>query len=86
MKWMLKETTKDGMYNKYRKENETVYHYVSGDHKVAFHSHPSKAFSMVKVYGLDSHLNEVVEKWIEQGLKQHKYPGGFDEAIRELED
>ncbi len=84
-KWTLTKTTQDGMYNEHRKVNETVYHYESGDRKVAFHSHPTQAFNYVSVYGEREDLKGVVNTYVEQGLKQHEYAGGFDEAIKELE-
>jgi len=84
-KWTLTKTTQDGMYNKYKKVNETVYHYESGDRKVAFHSHPTKNFTYVKIYGEDTDYIHIVDRWIDQAMKGSQYVGGFKEAIKELE-
>jgi len=84
-KWTLTKTTQDGMYNKHKKVNETVYHYESGDRKVAFHSHPTIIFGYTFVGGDKVYLRAVSNKFVEQGMKQHAYAGGFHEAINELE-
>ncbi len=84
-KWTLTKTTQDGMYNKYKKVNETVYHYESGDRKVAFHSHPTQAFNYVKVYGGNEDFSLILNSWIDQATKGSQYVGGFKEAIKELE-
>lgn len=85
LKFTLTAATKDGMYNPHRKENETVYHYTSGSNKVAFHAHPTQAFSYVRVAGKHNHYIRVVNKFIEQGMNQNRYKGGFEEAIKEIE-
>jgi hypothetical protein len=86
MKWTLIKTTQDGAYNKHRKVNETVFHYRADDgREVAFHAHPTRTFVYSKVYGTVDDTSAVLDAFITQGLKQHDYAGGFEEAIKELE-
>lgn len=66
--------------------NEDVYHYVGEDgRKVAFHSHPTQAFHIVVVEGDEKLATDVYDAYVDNGLAQHSYAGGFDEAISELE-
>lgn len=66
--------------------NEEVYHYVGDDgRKVAFHSHPTQAFHIVVVEGDEKLAADVYEAFVDNGLAQHSFAGGFDEAISELE-
>jgi len=66
--------------------NEEIYHYVGEDgRKVAFHSHPTQAFHIVVVEGDEKLAADIYDAFLDNGLAQHSFAGGFDEAISELE-
>lgn len=65
---------------------ETVYHYLDEDgQKAAFHSHPTQAFLVVCVEGEPALIEKLYDAFIEMGLEQHSFEGGFNEAISVLE-
>jgi hypothetical protein len=61
------------------------YFYKSDDMLVVFHSHPTKAFNYVCDYASSNVTNKifknVIDSFINQGISQHDYKGGFNEAI-----
>jgi hypothetical protein len=52
---------------------------------VAFHSHPTQAFHIVVVEGDEKLAADIYDAFVDNGLAQHSFAGGFDEAISELE-
>lgn len=80
MKFTLKKQTKG------KTCNEEIYHYVGEDgRKVAFHSHPTQAFSIVVIEGDEKLAVDIYDAFVDNGLAQHSFAGGFDEAISVLE-
>lgn len=80
MKFVLEKKTKASTCN------EEIYHYRGEDgRKVAFHSHPTQAFSIVVIEGDEKLAADVYEAFVDNGLAQHSFDGGFDEAISVLE-
>jgi hypothetical protein len=64
------------------------YFYKSDDMLVVFYSHPTKAFNYVCDYASSNMTNKifsnVIDSFINQGISQHDYEGGFNEAISVL--
>lgn len=66
--------------------NEEIYHYLGEDgQKVAFHSHPTQAFSIVVIEGDEKLAVDIYDAFVDNGLAQHSFAGGFDEVISVLE-
>jgi hypothetical protein len=63
-----------------------VYTYEGSDGSIVkFQSHPTKAWNYIIHEGDQKLANKVIEAYIEKGLAQHSYVGGFNEAIQKLE-
>ena len=61
------------------------YIYKSEDMMIIFHSHPTKAFNYVCTYAsanvTQKIYNNLINSFVKQGIAQHDYKGGFNEAI-----
>jgi hypothetical protein len=73
--------------SKEEKGKITFYTYESGSNKISFHFHPKKSF----VFVLDNVVNLtpkkcdlVLNQFVRNGMAQHEFRGGFNEAIKVL--
>ena len=64
------------------------YSYKSDDMMLVFHFHPTKAFTFVCDYASSNMTqkiyNKILNAFVEKGISQHDYEGGFNEAISVL--
>lgn len=65
---------------------EPVYTYIGPRPRIVeFSAHPTKPFVWCFTARSDAeHSTAVLEAFIDAGFRQHEFPGGFDEAIRNL--
>jgi hypothetical protein len=49
-----------------------------------FRAHPTEPFEWIIMGGDYDTAFRIIEAYITQGMKQHQYAGGFEEAVREL--
>ena len=64
------------------------YSYKSDDMIVIFHFHPTKAWNFVCDYASSNMTqkiyNNILNSFVNKGISQHEYVGGFNEAIKVL--
>lgn len=67
------------------KSGITKYFYKSDDMMVIFHFHPTKSWNFVCDYASSNMTSKIysniLNAFVEKGISQHDYKGGFNEAI-----
>lgn len=81
MQLTLKEITK--VQTSVREEDCYTYTDEAGE-EFKFHFHPTRAFYPIFLKGDRSKLVGLVSAFVNAGLSQHSFAGGFNEAIQTL--
>ena len=84
---LLNQEKREVQFSKKIKSCVSVYDYVSNNKKISICFHPTIPFGMcaLDVNELDNkEINIVLDKFMEMGVQQHEFKGGFDEAIKNL--
>ena len=70
------------------KSGITKYFYKSNDMMVIFHFHPTKSFNFICDYASSNMTSKIysniLNAFVEKGIAQHDYEGGFNQAIKYL--
>lgn len=86
--WKLLSRSPTGPERPGGRGREVVYTYEAPDGRaVAFHAHPTRSFTYVLASGetTGAELGALTEAFVAAGMDQHKFKGGFDEAVSSLD-